>query len=177
MRAQEIFVGPIGLRSGWRLLIFLAIVIAFEAAFQEVVVLILKARGIVEPEGLYTMAYKPSGSTMPRAFKISTTTSWKAASKAMTMARKISRRQPERSPIGPTKISCARIEGHTSATRYDSAGECGLPPRAAAATVLSRRTGRRSQAAPCSMREPTCSHFKRSHALAVTDMCDRLTST
>src|SRR5436309_1909727 len=57
MRAQEIFVGPIGLRSGWRLLIFLAIVIAFEAAFQEVVVLILKARGIVEPEGLYAMVF------------------------------------------------------------------------------------------------------------------------
>ena len=57
MRAQEIFVGPIGLRSGWRLLIFLAIVIAFEAAFQEVVLLILKARGIVEPEGLYAMVF------------------------------------------------------------------------------------------------------------------------
>jgi len=37
MRAKDILVGPLGLRSGWRLLIFLAIVIALQAAFQEVV--------------------------------------------------------------------------------------------------------------------------------------------
>jgi uncharacterized protein len=57
MRAQDIFVGPSGLRSGWRLLIFLAIVIALQAIFQEVVVLILKARGIVAPEGLYSTVF------------------------------------------------------------------------------------------------------------------------
>jgi membrane protease YdiL (CAAX protease family) len=57
MRAQDIFVGPLGLRSGWRLLIFLAIVIALRAIFQEVVVLILKARGIVAPEGLYSTVF------------------------------------------------------------------------------------------------------------------------
>jgi membrane protease YdiL (CAAX protease family) len=57
MRAQDIFVGPVGLRSGWRLLIFLAIVFALQTIFQEVVVLILKARGIVAPEGLYAIVF------------------------------------------------------------------------------------------------------------------------
>jgi membrane protease YdiL (CAAX protease family) len=57
MRVRSIFVGPIGLRSGWRLLIFLAIVIALQALFQEVAVLILKARGIVAPEGLYAIVF------------------------------------------------------------------------------------------------------------------------
>ena len=44
MRAKDILVGPIGLRSGWRLLIFLAVVVALQALFQEVVELSLKAR-------------------------------------------------------------------------------------------------------------------------------------
>ena len=57
MRAKDILVGPLGLRSGWRLLIFLAIVIALQAAFQEVVGLILQARGIVAPEGLYAIVF------------------------------------------------------------------------------------------------------------------------
>ena len=57
MRARDIFVGPVGLRSGWRLLIFLAIVVALQAICQEVVVLILKARGIVAPEGLYPIVF------------------------------------------------------------------------------------------------------------------------
>jgi hypothetical protein len=43
--------------SGWRLLIFLAIVSALQAAFQEVVSLILQARGIVAPEGLYAIVF------------------------------------------------------------------------------------------------------------------------
>jgi len=54
---RGIFVGPAGLRSGWRLLVFLAIVIGLQAFFQEVVELILKARGIVAPEGLYAIVF------------------------------------------------------------------------------------------------------------------------
>ena len=57
MRAKDILVGPLELRSGWRLLIFLAIVSALQAAFQEVVSLILQARGIVAPEGLYAIVF------------------------------------------------------------------------------------------------------------------------
>ena len=57
MRAQDIFVGGTGLRSGWRLLIFLAIVFALQVLSQEVVVVILKARGIVAPEGLYAIVF------------------------------------------------------------------------------------------------------------------------
>lgn len=57
MQARDIFVGGTGLRSGWRLLIFLAIVFALQALSQEVVVVILKARGIVAPEGLYAIAF------------------------------------------------------------------------------------------------------------------------
>lgn len=57
MRAQDIFVGGTGLRAGWRLLIFLAIVFALQALSQEVVVVMLKARGIVAPEGLYAIVF------------------------------------------------------------------------------------------------------------------------
>jgi uncharacterized protein len=57
MRAQDIFVGGTGLRSGWRLLIFLAIVFALQVLSQEVVVGILKARGIVVPEGLHAIVF------------------------------------------------------------------------------------------------------------------------
>jgi membrane protease YdiL (CAAX protease family) len=57
MRARDIFVGPIGVRSGWRLLIFLAIVIALQALFQQLVVGILKARSIVPPDGLYAIVF------------------------------------------------------------------------------------------------------------------------
>ena len=57
MRARDIFVGGTGLRSGWRLLIFLAIVFALQVLSQEVVVVILKARGIVAPEGLYAIVF------------------------------------------------------------------------------------------------------------------------
>lgn len=52
MRAKDIFLGPGGLRSGWRLLIFVAIVVGLQAAFQEIVLLLLKARGIAAPQGL-----------------------------------------------------------------------------------------------------------------------------
>lgn len=55
MRAQNIFVGPVGLRSGWRLLIFLALVVVLQVLFQEVVEVVLKARGIIAPEGLYAI--------------------------------------------------------------------------------------------------------------------------
>src|SRR5215472_19257249 len=57
MRLRDIFVGPTGLRSGWRLLVFLVIVIASQALFQEVVELVLKARGIVAPEGLLAIEF------------------------------------------------------------------------------------------------------------------------
>jgi membrane protease YdiL (CAAX protease family) len=57
MRARDIFVGSAGLRSGWRLLVFLAIVIGLQALFLEVLELILKARGIVAPEGLYAIVF------------------------------------------------------------------------------------------------------------------------
>jgi len=54
MRIKGIFVGPMGLRSGWRLLIFLAIGFAVQTGLQEIVAVILKARGIAVPEeGLY----------------------------------------------------------------------------------------------------------------------------
>ena len=57
MRARDIFLGPLGLRSGWRLLIFLAIVTALQALFQKIVEVILRARGIVPPEGLYAIVF------------------------------------------------------------------------------------------------------------------------
>jgi hypothetical protein len=57
MRAKDIFIGPIGLRSVWRLLIFLAIVIALQALLQEIVLLILKSRGMVAPEGLIAIVF------------------------------------------------------------------------------------------------------------------------
>ena len=57
MRALDIFIGPFGLRSAWRLLIFLAIVVALQTLFQQVLVVILRARGIVEPEGLYAVVF------------------------------------------------------------------------------------------------------------------------
>jgi membrane protease YdiL (CAAX protease family) len=46
-----------GLRSGWRLLIFLGIVIGFQAALQETVLLILKARGMATPQGLNAIVF------------------------------------------------------------------------------------------------------------------------
>jgi len=57
MRARNIFLGPLGLRSGWSLLIFLAIVTALQALFQKIVEVILRARGIVPPEGLYAIVF------------------------------------------------------------------------------------------------------------------------
>jgi CAAX protease family protein len=58
MQAKEIFVGPtMGVRSGWRLLIFLAIAIALQAGIGDLVALILEARGIVAPQGLYALVF------------------------------------------------------------------------------------------------------------------------
>ncbi len=57
MKVKDILVGPIGVRSCWRLLIFLGIVIAVQAALQGVVLLILKARGVVAPEGLIAIVF------------------------------------------------------------------------------------------------------------------------
>lgn len=57
MKAKEVFVGAAGARAGWRALIFLGIVIAVQAVLQEIVLLILKARGIAAPEGLYALFF------------------------------------------------------------------------------------------------------------------------
>jgi hypothetical protein len=58
MRMKEIFVGPTtGLRSGWRLLIFLAITITLQAGLQGIVLLIMKARGLAVPEGLHAIVF------------------------------------------------------------------------------------------------------------------------
>jgi uncharacterized protein len=57
MRLKSIFVGPIGLRSGWRLAIFLAITIALQAALGEILDLIVKSRGIVVPEDLNPVVF------------------------------------------------------------------------------------------------------------------------
>src|SRR5438874_12994211 len=57
MQAKDLLVGPSGLRSGWRLLIFLAITIAVQAGLQGVVLTILRARGIVAPDGLIAIVY------------------------------------------------------------------------------------------------------------------------
>jgi uncharacterized protein len=57
MRLKSIFLGPIGLRSGWRLVIFLAITIALQAAFQEILFVIAKSRGIVIPDDLNPVVF------------------------------------------------------------------------------------------------------------------------
>ena len=57
MQARSIFIGPAGLRAGWRLLIFLGLVVALQAGFQEIVILILKARRVVVPDGLIAMGF------------------------------------------------------------------------------------------------------------------------
>jgi len=57
MRLKTVFSGPIGLRSGWRLAIFLAITIALQAAFNEILDLIVKARGIVVPDDLNPVVF------------------------------------------------------------------------------------------------------------------------
>jgi len=49
---KAIFVGPMGLRSGWRLLIFVGITIGLQAGLQQIALLVLKARGLRVPEGL-----------------------------------------------------------------------------------------------------------------------------
>jgi len=55
--ARGMVIGPAGLRSGWRLLIFLGITIALQAGLQGIVLLILKARRIVVPEGLNALVF------------------------------------------------------------------------------------------------------------------------
>jgi uncharacterized protein len=62
MRLKSIFVGPSGLRSGWRLAIFLAITIALQAVFGEILDLIVKSRGIVVPEDLNPAVFLVSDS-------------------------------------------------------------------------------------------------------------------
>ena len=57
MQPKAIFMGPAGLRSGWRLPIFLAIAIALQAALGEIVDLILRARHIVPPQGLQAIVF------------------------------------------------------------------------------------------------------------------------
>lgn len=57
MQARNVFLGPAGLRAGWRLLIFLGMVVALQAGFQEIVLLILRARRVVAPEGLHAIVF------------------------------------------------------------------------------------------------------------------------
>jgi len=55
---KAIFIGPMGLRSGWRLLIFILIGFAVQTGLQEIVGLILDARGIAVPEeGLHSAVF------------------------------------------------------------------------------------------------------------------------
>ena len=57
-RARRIFLGPSGMRAGWRLLIFLALTIALQATLQGILLLILKARGTPVPShGLYALVF------------------------------------------------------------------------------------------------------------------------
>jgi membrane protease YdiL (CAAX protease family) len=49
---RKIFLGPNGLRAGWRLLIFFAIVVGLNVVLQGVVVLLAKRWGLHEPAGL-----------------------------------------------------------------------------------------------------------------------------
>jgi hypothetical protein len=69
MRAQDIFIGPVGLRSGWRLLIFLAIVIALQVLIGRVAAVILTARGIV---GVGEVDDLPAGSICGGSFSFDT---------------------------------------------------------------------------------------------------------
>lgn len=62
MRLRNVFLGPSGLRSGWRLVIFLAITIALQAVFGEILDLIVKFRGIVVPEDLNPVVFLVSDS-------------------------------------------------------------------------------------------------------------------
>lgn len=57
MRVRQIFLGPMGLRSGWRLLIFLAITLGLLVGLQEILYRIIKTHGIVVPEGLNPTVY------------------------------------------------------------------------------------------------------------------------
>lgn len=57
MPGKNIFVGSNGVRSGWRLMIFLAITIAVQAALQEIVLVIMKARNVAVPEGLVAIVF------------------------------------------------------------------------------------------------------------------------
>ena len=57
MRMKDILVGPIGLRSGWRLGIFLAVVIAMQFTLGEVADLVVRSRGIIVPEGLNSIVF------------------------------------------------------------------------------------------------------------------------
>lgn len=57
MKARNIFTGPAGLRAGWRLLIFLGLVVALQAGFQGIVLLILRARRVILPDGLRAIVF------------------------------------------------------------------------------------------------------------------------
>jgi len=57
MPVRAIFWGPGGLRSGWRLLLFLGLALALTAGLQEIVAQILTVRGIAAPEGLNAIVF------------------------------------------------------------------------------------------------------------------------
>lgn len=54
---KPIFIGPAGLRTGWRLLVFLAIVLALQTAIQGILLVVIKLRGIAVPDGLNTTVF------------------------------------------------------------------------------------------------------------------------
>jgi len=62
MRLKNVFLGPSGLRSGWRLAIFLAITVALQAVFGEILDLIVKSRGIIVPDDLNPVVFFVSDS-------------------------------------------------------------------------------------------------------------------
>ncbi|HYL85370.1 MAG TPA: CPBP family intramembrane glutamic endopeptidase [Candidatus Angelobacter sp.] len=52
MLLKRIFLGPQGLRSGWRVLIFLAISITVQTALQGILYVLVKSLGVTVPNGL-----------------------------------------------------------------------------------------------------------------------------
>ena len=57
---RNIFLGQTGLRAGWRLLIFLVIVLGLDAAIKTLLVILMKRWGLHEPAGLDPIALSVS---------------------------------------------------------------------------------------------------------------------
>jgi membrane protease YdiL (CAAX protease family) len=59
---KSIFIGPSGLRAGWRSLVFLTIVLAVQTAIQGILLVVIKLRGITVPDGLNPTVFLVSDS-------------------------------------------------------------------------------------------------------------------